>query len=154
MKKRFTIISSRKFKSISNKVQFLNSFLIMLCVESHFSFIRWDSTTGLTERKVAKEFPESSVFSIGPSERESDVFMELCDSEEITNAWRFISPLSSTIASHIAESPELFRYQVSLYFGDSFLIPSLSITSFPNSISFNYFISKFHLIDSWSLLTR
>ena len=82
------------------------------CVESHFSFIRWDSTTGLTERKVAKEFPESSVFSVGPSEKESDVFMELCDSEEITNAWRFISPLSSTIASHIAESPELFRYQV------------------------------------------
>ena len=94
---------------------------IRSCVESHFSFIRWDSTTGLTERKVAKEFPESSVFSVGPSEKESDVFMELCDSEEITNAWRFISPLSSTIASHIAESPELFRYQVRFYFFHSIL---------------------------------
>lgn len=62
--------------------------------------------------RVARDFPESSVYSMGPFEGDANTFIQQCEKEAITNAWRFITPLSASIAQHIRESPELFRYQV------------------------------------------
>ena len=89
--------------------------LFYYSLDSHFSLIRWDSGTGETERRIAKEFPESSIFSVGTSEKKADEFVDLCEEENIKNAWRFISPLSNKTALNIQKSPELFRYQVDHY---------------------------------------
>lgn len=77
--------------------------------------IRWDSAYGEAERRIAKEYSESSIYSVGSSEVEADEFLALCEQEKVTNAWRFITPLTNVTAKHIRSSPELFRYQVFSY---------------------------------------
>lgn len=74
--------------------------------------IRWNSEYGESELRIAKEHPEASIYSVGPSETAANDFIESVSEEGVTNAWRFISSYSKQIADHIHKSPELFRYQV------------------------------------------
>lgn len=118
-----------RYWKINNSV---NIWSIHYSVDSHFSLVRWDSGIGETERRIAKEFPESSIFSVGSSDSIASEFVDLCEEENIKNAWRFISPLTNKTALNIQNSPELFRYQVLL----------LSIASYSIDSSHSYNIKR------------
>lgn len=83
-------------------------------IDSHFSFIRWNSESGEAELRLAEKYDEASIYSVGSSTQSDDFVKRSSDSGE-KNVWRFESTLSDTVIQAFTESPEFVRYQVGFW---------------------------------------